>query len=90
MQDGVFFLHTWLAMGHGCLHNALVDAVHRFLNHNSFVFVWSLADSLAQSVAVSQPTPINIQKPSERNKMLYSFDIQTDGFTDKRTLRASG
>ena len=48
--------------------------------------MWSLA---ADSLSVSQPTPINIQKPSERNKMLYSFTAQTDGSADKHTRRAS-
>lgn len=31
----------------------------------------------------SQPTPINIQKPSERNHMLYAFTTQTDGFNQQ-------
>ena len=37
---------------------------------------------LTPSVPVSQPTPINIQKPSERNQSLCSFTSQTDGSTD--------
>ncbi|KAA8582843.1 hypothetical protein FQN60_015389 [Etheostoma spectabile] len=32
--------------------------------------------------------PVNVQRPSERNKMLCSFASQTDGFTDKLALRA--
>lgn len=45
--------------------------------------------ALVAAVHCFQPAPINTLKPSERNKMLDSFDTQTDGFTDKLTLCAS-
>ncbi|XP_045897887.1 protein broad-minded-like, partial [Micropterus dolomieu] len=69
---------------------SIADLIDRLIAVNSDAKINSLFHyEQSHTFGLSQPTPINIQKPSERNKMLYSFATQSDGLTDKLTLCAS-